>query len=220
MPRGWPHSSVRSSQSSSVSTVPGATNGRERPSDETGVAPASHARRRSSWIVEANAVCRLGRKLYPSIAREPTTAIPTRCTTPSTDSSARSAASPSPQLRPLVTPARTPRPSRRERVAVAATRPIGDVTIGEQREAERSAAADVDELVALGARACAPLRPVDDESSRVCHAPSRSGICRCLTAVDGLSRSEIGRRLQRVVSAFSSIHRCPVSKLRRVGPDG
>jgi hypothetical protein len=40
-----------------------------------------------------------------------------------------------------------------------ATRPIGGVTVRERREAEQLTAAYVDELVAAGARACAPLRP-------------------------------------------------------------
>jgi hypothetical protein len=40
-----------------------------------------------------------------------------------------------------------------------ATRPIGEVTQHERREAEPLTAGCVDELVAAGARACAPLRP-------------------------------------------------------------
>ena len=39
-----------------------------------------------------------------------------------------------------------------------ATRPIGEVTRHERREAERLTAGYVDELVAAGAGACAPLR--------------------------------------------------------------
>lgn len=131
----------------------------------TGAPPARHPRRRSSWIAAADAVCRLGRKLYPSIARgangDPDTlsyaverlvkeiaAIPF----PAADS------------------ARQRRLARHGRAAASAwqslaTRPIGDVTLREREHAGRLGARYVDELVALGAGACAPLRQAAPQSS-------------------------------------------------------
>jgi hypothetical protein len=44
-------------------------------------------------------------------------------------------------------------------IGAVATRSIGEVTQHERREAERLTAGYVDELVAAGAGACAPLRP-------------------------------------------------------------
>jgi hypothetical protein len=122
--------------------------------------PAWHARRRSSWIAGANAVCRLGRKLYPSIAQganaEPDTM----------DYAVNRLVNEIAGL-PVPTPAsaRHRQLDRHGQAASSAwrslaTRPIGDVTMRERREAERFAAAYVDELVALGATACAPLRPI------------------------------------------------------------
>jgi hypothetical protein len=44
--------------------------------------------------------------------------------------------------------------------------PIGDVTLRERREGERLAERYVDELVALGAGSCTPLRLADPGDSR------------------------------------------------------
>jgi hypothetical protein len=120
--------------------------------------PASHTRRRGSWIAQANAVCRLGRKLYPSVAlgakADPDTmdyavnrlvneigAIPV----------------------PTAASARQSRLASHGQAAASAwhslaSQPVGDVTRSGRREAERLAGRYVDELIAVGAGACAPLR--------------------------------------------------------------
>jgi hypothetical protein len=64
---------------------------------------------------------------------------------------------------PTAASARQRRLARHGRAAASAwqslaTRPIGDVTLRKRQEAERLGARYVDELVALGAGACAPLR--------------------------------------------------------------
>jgi hypothetical protein len=121
--------------------------------------PTSRARDRSSWIAEANAVCRLGHKLYPSIALGADT-------DPDTMDYAvhrlveEIAAIPA----TAAAPARVrERAQRGQAVARAwrslATRPMRDVTLRERRAAERLTSVYVDELVAAGASACARLRP-------------------------------------------------------------
>lgn len=135
-----------------------AANGVRATSRTAGAPPASRARGRSSWIAEANAVCRLGRKLYPSIALGADTDPDTMDYAVNTlvDEIAAIAV-------PPAAPARV-RLARHGRAAASAwrslaTRPIGHVTQHERREAERLTAGYVDQLVALGAGACAPLRP-------------------------------------------------------------
>jgi hypothetical protein len=112
----------------------------------------------ANWVAEANAVCRLGRKLYPNI-------VLGAAGDPDTIDYA---------VGRLVTEiaAITPLPPRAGRHALAlhgqaavdawhslATKQEETVTSGEKQEAARSATRYVDQLVALGAGACAPLRP-------------------------------------------------------------
>ena len=120
--------------------------------------PASHPRRRRSWIVEANAVCRLGQKLYPDIVLgadgDPDT----------TDYAVeRLVREISAITVPTAASAGQRRLAQHAQAAVSAwrsiaMRPIGDVTLRERREAEMLAARYVDELIARGADACRPLR--------------------------------------------------------------
>ena len=121
-----------------------------------GAPPAAQPRRHRSWIAEANAVCRLGRKLYPSIALG-ANADPDTMNYALNRLVNEIAAIPVPTAS-----ARQRRLARHGRAAASAwqslaTRPIGDVTLRKRREAERLGARYVDELVALGAGACAPL---------------------------------------------------------------
>jgi hypothetical protein len=116
--------------------------------------PTSRARTRRSWIAEANAVCRLGRKLYPSIALGADTDPDTM------DYAVHRLVE---EIATIPSTATAPTRVRGRAIARAwrslATRPIRDVTLRERREAERLTAMYVDELVAAGAGACAPLRP-------------------------------------------------------------
>jgi hypothetical protein len=121
--------------------------------------PTSRATGRSNWIAEANAVCRLGRKLYPSMALG-------AATDPDTMDYAVNRLVE--EIAGIPVTAAAPARARRleprgHAVACAwrtlAMRPIGDVTLGERTAAERLTAAYVHELVAAGADACAPLSP-------------------------------------------------------------
>jgi hypothetical protein len=120
-------------------------------------APILPARAESGWISEANRVCRLGLKLYPSIAHGDAD--------PDTMDYAvhRFVGEITAITAPPVAPVRR-RLARTGGAATSAwlslaTRPLGEVTQHERREAERLTAGYVDELVAAGAGACAPLRP-------------------------------------------------------------
>jgi hypothetical protein len=121
-------------------------------------APISPARHHSGWIFEANRVCRLGRKLYPSIA------LGADVDPDTMDYVTRRLVD---EIMAITDPPATPVRMRLARTAGAATsawlslatRPIGEVTQRERREAERLTAGYVDELVGAGAGACAPLRP-------------------------------------------------------------
>ena len=122
--------------------------------------PARHSSRTAlsvNWVAEANAVCRLGRKLYPNIVLGATG-------DPDTIHYA---------INRLVTEigaiaTLTPNSSGHQldlqgQAAISAwyslaTRPETTVTPGDKQEAARTAARYVDRLVALGAAACAPLR--------------------------------------------------------------
>jgi hypothetical protein len=112
----------------------------------------------ANWVAEANAVCRLGRKLYPNIvlgaAGDPDT-IDYAVGRLVTEITAIAAL--------------PPRSGRHElelhgQAAVdawhsLATRGEETVTSSDKQEAARTATRYVDQLVALGAGACAPLRP-------------------------------------------------------------
>jgi hypothetical protein len=120
--------------------------------------PTLRPRDRSGWIAKAKLVCKLGRKLYPSIALgadgDPDTM----------DYAVHRLVG---EITAITAPPATPvgiRLARTGRAATSAwlslaTRPIGEVTQRERRKAERVTAAYVDEIVAAGAGACAPLRP-------------------------------------------------------------
>jgi hypothetical protein len=116
------------------------------------------ARGDRGWIAEANLVCRLGRKLYPSIALGADTDPDTM------DYATRRLVD---EITAITAPPAAPVRMRLARTGGAATsawlslatRPIGEVTKHERREAERLTAGYVDELVAAGAGACSPLRP-------------------------------------------------------------
>ena len=120
--------------------------------------PASNPRRRRSWIVEANAVCRLGQKLYPDIV------LGAKGDPDTTDYAVERLVSEISALSvPTAASARRQRLAQHGQAAVfawrsIAIRPIGDVTLRERREAEMLAAQYVDELIAFGADACRPLR--------------------------------------------------------------
>jgi hypothetical protein len=112
----------------------------------------------SGWIAEANLVCRLGRKLYPSIALGVDTDPDTM------DYATRRLVG---EITAITAPPAAPVRMRLARTGGAATsawlslatRSNGEVTLNERQDAERLTAGYVDELVAAGARACAPLRP-------------------------------------------------------------
>jgi hypothetical protein len=115
------------------------------------------APRRANWVAEANAVCRLGLRLYPNIAlgaageTDTTQYAVTRLVTEITAIEASPPSSGGHEL------------ERQGLAAVAAwqslsTRPENTVTPGAKQRAARTAARYVDRLVALGAAACAPLR--------------------------------------------------------------
>jgi hypothetical protein len=122
-------------------------------------APSSPARDQSGWIFEANRVCRRGRKLYPSIT------LGADADPDTMDYVTRRLVG---EITAITDPPATPVRMRLARAGSAATsawlslatRSIGEVTAHERREAERLTAGYVDELVAAGAGACAPLRPV------------------------------------------------------------
>jgi hypothetical protein len=110
-----------------------------------------------SWVVEANAVCRLGRRLYPNITlgaagdQDTTDYAVSRLVR---EIEAIAASPPSSGVRGLVL---------QGEAAVAAWRSLATrredaVTPGDKQEAARTANRYVDQLVALGAGACAPLR--------------------------------------------------------------
>jgi hypothetical protein len=107
--------------------------------------------------VEANVVCRLGRKLYPDIdlgaAGDPDT-IDYAVGRLVTEITAIATLPPSSGRHEL---------ELRGQAAVAAwrslaTRPAETVTLGDEQGAARTATRSVDQLVALGATACAPPR--------------------------------------------------------------
>jgi hypothetical protein len=113
---------------------------------------------RVDWVVEANAVCRLGRKLYPNIALGATG-------DPDTIHYAVNRL-----VNEIGAIAASPPGSGGHRLdlqgqaAIAAwyslaTRPETTVARAEKQEAARTAARYVDRLVVLGASACAALRP-------------------------------------------------------------
>ena len=111
----------------------------------------------ANWVAEANAVCRLGRKLYPNIALG---------ATGDTDTVDYAIGRLVTEITAIAAP---PPSSRREldlhgQVAAEAwhslaTSPDATVTSSDKQEAARSANRYVNQLVALGAAACAPLRP-------------------------------------------------------------
>jgi hypothetical protein len=119
--------------------------------------PAGHGPTapRVSWVEEANAVCRLGRRLYPNLALgatgDPDT-IHYAINRLVTEIGAIAALPPSSKL------------DLQGQTAVAAwyalaTKPETTVAAGDKQEAARIAARYVDRLVFLGAAACGPLRP-------------------------------------------------------------
>jgi hypothetical protein len=123
---------------------------------------------RSRWVAEANAVCRLGRKLYPSIAlgagADPDT-IDYAVTRLVNDIAAIAISPPASGREQLVL---------RGRAAVAAwrslaTRQPGTVTPGARREAARTAAQYVNQVILLGAAACESLRPAATERTVEAH---------------------------------------------------
>ena len=111
------------------------------------------------WIAEANMVCNLGQKLYPSIAlgaeADPDTMD--YAVHRLVGEIAAITASPAAPVRMRLMRAGG---TARSAWLSLATRSIGEVTRHERLEAERLTAGYVDELVAAGARACASLRPV------------------------------------------------------------
>ena len=123
-----------------------------------GPPPILPARDHSGWIAEANRVCRLGRKLYPSIA------VGADADPDDMEYATRRLVG---EITAITVPPATPVRMRLARAGGAATsawlslatRPIGEVTQNDRREAERLTAGYVDELVAAGVGACAPLRP-------------------------------------------------------------
>jgi hypothetical protein len=135
-----------------------------RASDRAGSATEPPAANHSSpkarganWRAEANAVCRLGRKLYPHIALgaggDPDT-IDYAISRLVTEIAAIATLAPNSSEHEL---------ELQGQAAVAAwrslaTRPEDTVTPADKQEAARIAASYVDQLVALGAAACAPLR--------------------------------------------------------------
>jgi hypothetical protein len=112
--------------------------------------------RGASWVAQANAVCRLGRRLYPNIAlgaagdQDTTDYAVSRLVG---EIEAIATSPPSSSERELVL---------QGQAAVAAWRSLATsedtVTTGDKLEAARTANRYVDQLVALGAAACAPLR--------------------------------------------------------------
>lgn len=125
-----------------------------------GAPKPSPSPRRRSWVAEANAVCRLGQKMYPSIAFGVDNGDPDTMGYAVNRLVDEIGAIP-------VSRAASARQRRLAQHGLAAgsawgslaRRPVGEVTLRQQQEAERLAARYIDELVALGARACAPLRP-------------------------------------------------------------
>ena len=135
-----------------------AANGARTTAHTSQAPPASHPRRRGSWIAEANAVCRLGPKLYPSIALGANADPDTMdyAVNRLVDEVAAIAGS---------SPARPLQLARDGRAAGAAwrrlaTQPIEDMTARARQEAVLLTARYVDDLVAREARACARLRPL------------------------------------------------------------
>jgi hypothetical protein len=124
-------------------------------------APAAHRGLRTAppadWVAEADAVCRLGRKLYPNIA------LGSAGETDTVDYAIG-------RLVTEITAIEAPPPSSRPELDVhgraaveawhsLATRSDDRVTRADKQEAARTAVHYVNDLVALGAAACAPLRP-------------------------------------------------------------
>jgi hypothetical protein len=117
---------------------------------------AAPAPPRRSWAVEANRVCMLGRKLYPSIAvganADPDTMD--YAVNRLVDEIEAITSSPPERGRLL-----------RDGLATTAawrslaTRPIRTVAFSERQQAAQTAARYVDQLVLLGATACRVLRP-------------------------------------------------------------
>jgi hypothetical protein len=111
----------------------------------------------ANWVAEANAVCRLGRKLYPNIAlgaAGETDTIHYAISRLVTEITAIATVPPNSGGHEL---------ELQGQAAVAAwyslaTRSETTVTPGDKQQAARTAARYVDRLVALGAAACAPLR--------------------------------------------------------------
>jgi hypothetical protein len=120
--------------------------------------PILRAHGDGGWIAEANLVCKRGRKLYPGIA------LGAEADPDTMDYAVHRLVG---EIMAIAAPPATPVRVRIARAGGAAasawlslaTRPIGEVTQHERREAERLTAGYVDELVAAGAAACAPLRP-------------------------------------------------------------
>jgi hypothetical protein len=116
------------------------------------------ARAHRGWVAEANFVCGLGRKRYPSIA------LGAEADPDTMDYAVHRLLG---EIASIVDAPANPvrvRLARAGRAAASAlfslaTLPIGEVTEHERQEAERLTAGYVDELVAAGAGACAPLRP-------------------------------------------------------------
>jgi hypothetical protein len=131
-------------------------NGGVEPARERPATRHSPTERGVSWVAQANAVCRLGRRLYPNIA------LGAAGDQDTTDYAVS-------RLVGEIEAIATSPPSSSERelelqgqAAVAAWRSLATredtVTTGDKQEAARTANRYVDQLVALGAAACAPLR--------------------------------------------------------------
>jgi hypothetical protein len=131
----------------------------DRKTARSGEAPLSpRPRDRSSWTAEANSVCSLAQKLYPSIA------LGADADPDTMDYAVHRLVSEIKAIRFLPAAAVRARLVREGDAAASAwlslaTRPIDEVTQRERRDAERLTAGYVDELVALGAGACSRLRP-------------------------------------------------------------
>jgi hypothetical protein len=132
-------------------------NGAESAGEPPPARQSSRTAPSTNWVAEANAVCRLGRKLYPNIvlgAAGETDTINYAINRLVTEIGAIATLPPSSGGHQLEV---------QGQAAVAAwyslaTGPETTVTPGDKREAARTAARYVDRLVALGAAACAPLR--------------------------------------------------------------
>jgi hypothetical protein len=120
--------------------------------------PILRGRGVSGWIAEANMVCKLGQKLYPSIA------LGAEADADTMDYAVHRLVG---EIAAITASPAAPVRMRLARAGGAATsawlslatRSIGEVTPDERLEAERLTAGYVDELVTAGAGACAKLRP-------------------------------------------------------------